>query len=348
MQKFAPKLVRAGEFRYLCGLQMDRYSAIRRCVQTDLERYECLFCEVLSTHVPLAEDVIRYLLPRRGKQLRPLMTLLAARVAGTGATDATLQGAVALELVHDASLIHDDVIDSSDERRGARTVNRLWGNRVAVLVGDFLLSRSLLCIGRTGSEALMGILARVVARLTEGELAQLSAVRSHLRSEEAYLDVIAGKTASLFGACMQVGALTAGAAPDDAERLRRVGELMGLVFQIRDDVFDYYPTTAALGKPTGHDIAEGKVTLPLLHALSTAPEADAAPMRALLEAPEPPDSEAVARLVAFAKAAGGIDYAHARMERLAAEARRELEAFPANEARSALADLIGYLIERDH
>lgn len=330
---------------------MDRYAAIRRCVQPDLDRYGRLYEEALRADVPLAAEVAGYLLARRGKQLRPLLTVLAARAAAPGAAEAsegTLLAAVSLELVHDASLVHDDVIDRSDERRGARTVAGVWDNRVAVLAGDFLLSRSLLAMGRTGSEGLMGVLSRVVSRLTEGELAQLGAVGSWRRSEADYLDVIAGKTASLFGACMEAGALTAGAGAARAAGLRRAGELMGLAFQIRDDLFDYFPATAALGKPTGHDIAEGKVTLPLLYALQHGPEAEAAPLRALVEGPGPLQGEAVARLVAFAGAAGGIDYARSRMAQLAEEARRELcAAVAGSEARSALVDLVGYLTERD-
>ena len=327
---------------------MDRYTAIRRCVQADLERFERLFEETLSTRVPLADNVISYLLDRRGKQLRPLMTLLAARVAGGVPGEATLLGAVAMELVHNASLIHDDVIDRSDERRGAQTVNRVWDNRVAVLMGDFFLSKCLQCSNRTGSLAVSHILADMVARLTEGELEQLSNVRSHMLSEEGYFSVISGKTASLFGACMRVGALTAGAEAGAVERLGRVGELMGLVFQIRDDVFDYYPSTAELGKPTGHDIAEGKVTLPLLYALQHASPAEAQRMRALLDHPRTIAPDVVARLVEFAKAVGGIDYAQARMKRLAHEAHQGLETFADSEARRALSDLIDYFIERDH
>lgn len=326
---------------------MDRYTAIRRCVQADLERFERLFEETLSTRVPLADNVISYLLDRRGKQLRPLMTLLAARVAGGVPGEATLLGAVAMELVHNASLIHDDVIDRSDERRGAQTVNRVWDNRVAVLMGDFFLSKCLQCSNRTGSLAVSHILADMVARLTEGELEQLSNVRSHMLSEEGYFSVISGKTASLFGACMRVGALTAGAEAGAVERLGRVGELMGLVFQIRDDVFDYYPSTAELGKPTGHDIAEGKVTLPLLYALQHASPAEAQRMRALLDHPRTIAPDVVARLVEFAKAVGGIDYAQARMKRLAHEAHQGLETFADSEARRALSDLIDYFIERD-
>lgn len=215
---------------------MDKMDSIKSCIAQELRMFETAFEQALSTHVPLADNVIHYFLDRRGKQLRPVVTLLTAKMMGGEVNEKSIQGAVALELLHNASLMHDDVIDKSDERRGMSSINKVWDNRVAVLMGDFFLSKCLVASNSTGSLDISNILANMVIRLSEGELEQLSNVRSHLLSESAYFSVISGKTASLFSACMRVGALSVGASAEDIERMGQIGELMGLVFQIRDDI----------------------------------------------------------------------------------------------------------------
>lgn len=326
---------------------MDKMDEIRSCVADEMLRFEDYFERTLSTRVPLADNVIHYFLDRRGKQLRPVMTLLAAKMSGGEVTEASVQGAVALELLHNASLMHDDVIDKSDERRGVSTVNKVWDNRVAVLMGDFFLSKCLVVSNSTGSLAISNILAGIVIRLSEGELEQLSNVRSHLLSEAAYFSVISGKTASLFSACMKVGALSVGRCEEVVEQMGQIGELMGLIFQIRDDIFDYYQSSD-IGKPTGHDIMEGKVTLPLLYALQHGDAEEAAKMRAILEEGRELSAEQVAQLVEYAKAVGGIEYAQAKMKKLAFEAKKLLSQQPESPARDALKDLIDYFIARNH
>lgn len=322
------------------------YHTIRGCVSDEMAEFERLFEGVLHTRVPLADSVIRYFLERTGKRMRPIMTLLSAKMLGE-VNAVTINGAAALELLHNASLMHDDIIDKSDLRRGAETINKIWDNRVAVLMGDFFLSKCLSCSNATGSLEISNVLADMVAQLVEGELEQIANIRSRMLSEEAYFSVIRGKTASLFAACMKVGALSVRANEADVEKLARIGELMGLVFQIRDDIFDYYPSTE-VGKPTGHDILEGKVTLPLLYALQQAPKQDAQRMRDILDQPGELTKEQIGQLVQFAKDLGGIEYAQARMKNIAFEAAQLLCSFPKNESQKALLALLDYFMGRNH
>lgn len=317
------------------------------CIASELKRFDTCFEETLRTRVPLADNVIRYFLDRKGKRLRPIMALLAAKMLRGEVSESSFRGAVALELLHNASLMHDDVIDQSDERRGRATINKVWDNKVAVLMGDFFLAKCLESSNATGSLTISCILSDMVIRLSEGELEQLANVRSHMLSEDAYFSVISGKTASLFSACMRVGAHSVDATDDEVARLAQVGELMGLIFQIRDDIFDFFPTTVEVGKPTGHDIMEGKVTLPLLYALQHASEEESQRMRSLLEQADILSDDAISQLVEFAKAMGGIEYAQARMKKMAYEAKKILFTFPENDARAAMISLIDYFIDRN-
>lgn len=321
---------------------------IKQCIGGELQRFQNAFESALTTRVPLADNIIRYFLDRKGKQLRPAMTILAAKLITDDVPEATISGAVAIELLHNASLIHDDVVDDSMERRGTDTLNKIWDNKIAVLMGDFFLSKSLSASNATGSLEVSCILADMVTRLSEGELEQMSNVRSRLLSEEAYFSVISGKTASLFAACLKVGACTVGADPEIVDRIGRIGEIMGLIFQIRDDIFDYFPSNSEVGKPTGHDIQEGKVTLPLLYALQNGPEEEAAAMKSLLDRSSSLSKSEVEALVEFAKVVGGIEYAQAKMKILAFEAKKLLRMFEKSPARDAIEDLIVYFMERNH
>lgn len=321
---------------------------VKQCIGGELQRFQSAFESALTTRVPLADNIIRYFLDRKGKQLRPIMTILAAKLITDDVPDATISGAVAIELLHNASLIHDDVVDDSMERRGADTINKIWDNKVAVLMGDFFLSKSLSASNSSGSLEVSCILADMVTRLSEGELEQMSNVRSRLLSEDAYFSVISGKTASLFAACLKVGACTVGAEQEVVERVGRIGEIMGLIFQIRDDIFDYFPSNAEVGKPTGHDIQEGKVTLPLLYALQNGPVEEAAAMKTLLERSSSLSNTEVEALVEFSKVVGGIEYAQAKMKKLAFEAKKLLRTFEKSSARDAIETLIDYFVDRNH
>lgn len=325
--------------------KQDIVERIKRSIAVEMEEFGRQFEDVLHTRLPLADSVIRYFLTRSGKQLRPIVTILMAKMLGQ-VNQKTIYGAAALELLHNATLMHDDVIDQSAQRRGADTINARWDNRIAVLMGDFFLSKCLFCSNSTGSLEISNILADLVASLVEGELEQISNIRSRMLTEEAYFSVIRGKTASLFAACMKIGAISVDASDDDIQRAVRIGELMGMLFQIRDDVFDYYPATAEVGKPTGHDIMEGKITLPLLYALQHGSAEEVAQMRGIIDLPRELTTGEVTQLVEFAKSAGGIDYAYATMRKLAFEAKKELSAFIESPSREAISEMIDYFIAR--
>ena len=318
-----------------------------QCIESELKQFREAFASALRTRVPLADNVIHYFLDRRGKQLRPIMTLLSAKMLRGEVTSATIQGAVAVELLHNASLMHDDVIDKSDERRGVETINRIWDNHVAVLMGDFFLAKCLSCSCETGSLAIIQTLTNMTSALTEGELEQMSNARSQMLSEDAYFSVIEGKTASLFAACLQIGALSVGASVDEVALMREVGTKIGLIFQSRDDIFDYFPTNDAVGKPTGHDILEGKVTLPLLYALQHAPAEQSQQMQDLLFANDTLSECNILALTDFAKQMGGIEYAQARMKNFAFEAKQLLSTCPENDCRAAMMLLVDYFMGRN-
>lgn len=325
---------------------MDTFSEITACISEEMDRFHETFEQMLRTKIPLADNIIRYFLDRKGKQLRPVMAILAAKMINNKVPDATILGAVALELLHNASLMHDDVVDDSDKRRGAATINKVWDNHIAVLMGDFFLAKCLESSNATESLAISKILANMVIRLSEGELEQQSNARAHLLSENAYFSVISGKTASLFSGCLKIGAISAGANEEETAKLAEIGELMGLVFQMRDDIFDYYPTNDNVGKPTGHDILEGKITLPLIFALNQSSNEENSKMRSLVESNNQLTSAQVSTLVDYAKAVGGIDYAQAKMKNLGFQAKKMLMNFEKTDSREALVKLVDFFIER--
>ena len=325
---------------------MDTFSEITACISEEMDRFHVTFEQMLRTKIPLADNIIRYFLDRKGKQLRPVMAILAAKMINDKVSDTTILGAVALELLHNASLMHDDVVDDSDKRRGAATINKVWDNHIAVLMGDFFLAKCLESSNATESLAISKVLASMVIRLSEGELEQQSNARAHLLSENAYFSVISGKTASLFSGCLKIGAISAGAKDEELTKLAEIGELMGLVFQMRDDIFDYYPSNDNVGKPTGHDILEGKITLPLIFALNQSANEENSKMRSLVESNRQLTSAQVSTLVDYAKAVGGIDYAQAKMKNLGFQAKKMLMNFEKTDSRDALVKLIDFFIER--
>lgn len=325
---------------------MDTFSEITACISEEMDRFHVTFEQMLRTKIPLADNIIRYFLDRKGKQLRPVMAILAAKMINDKVSDTTILGAVALELLHNASLMHDDVVDDSDKRRGAATINKVWDNHIAVLMGDFFLAKCLESSNATESLTISKILASMVIRLSEGELEQQSNARAHLLSENAYFSVISGKTASLFSGCLKIGAISAGAKDEELTKLAEIGELMGLVFQMRDDIFDYYPSNDNVGKPTGHDILEGKITLPLIFALNQSANEENSKMRSLVESNRQLTSAQVSTLVDYAKAVGGIDYAQAKMKNLGFQAKKMLMNFEKTDSRDALVKLIDFFIER--
>ena len=245
---------------------MDYLSIIRKPIEQDLEDFKQVFEKVLTRDDGLLGQVLGHIRQRGGKRMRPIMTLLSALNIGE-INESTLHSAVGLELLHTASLVHDDVVDESSERRGQASVNAVYNNKVAVLVGDYLLSSALLSVSYTDNQRIIQYLAQLGCTLSAGEILQLQNISNKEFSEEIYYQVINQKTASLFEACGAMGALSAGADDEQVERARQFGHNIGMIFQIRDDIFDYYDSKD-IGKPTGNDMLEGKLTLPAIYALN--------------------------------------------------------------------------------
>jgi octaprenyl-diphosphate synthase len=299
---------------------MDYLSLIRKPIEGDLGDFNALFDHSLSHTDGMLSQALAHIRQKTGKRMRPMLILLMARNYGA-VTDSTLNAAVGLELLHTASLVHDDVVDESGERRGQASLNATYNNKVAVLVGDYLLSTALLHVAYTGNKQIVQYLAELGRTLASGEILQLSNIRSQGISEDVYYQVIRQKTAALFEACCAIGALSAGAAEADIVAAKEFGCNLGMIFQIRDDIFDYFES-ADIGKPTGNDMAEGKLTLPVIYALNTVgDEAMFALARKVKEGTVTADEIAV--LVDFTKNNGGIEYARRRMDEL----RMQCDAF---------------------
>lgn len=320
---------------------MTSVSDIRASLGEPLERVNTLISESLHSANPLMSNVIESYLKHKGKQLRPMMVLLTARMLGE-INDRAIAGAASIEILHNASLIHDDVVDNSDLRHGQPTINAIWDNHIAVLVGDYFVSTSLRLAMQTRSMSVVETIASLGRLLSLGEMDQIYNARYHTLSEEAYYEVISHKTASLFVSCVEMGCYCCGVTEGPRfEALREYARIFGLCFQIKDDIFDYF-SDPAVGKPTGNDLREGKVTLPLLHVLAKSEE-----MRGLVEKGVLTDEE-IAELIEFAKANGGIEYAEATLERLHREAAEALSVFPDTEGRQDLLTLLSYIIKRDY
>ncbi len=324
---------------------MDILHQIKEPISEELELQSHLLHAALKSNIALIDSVSRYFLEQKGKMVRPMLVLLSAKLIAKGPLpEETHRAAVALELLHNASLIHDDVVDESAMRRGTDTINQVWDNKVAVLMGDFFLARCLIESTATGSLAIQRELSQLASSLSEGEMEQLANARGRTISQSAYYSVIKNKTASLFVACMRVGALSVGATEEEVDRLGLFGEKLGMAFQIRDDIFDYYGSDA-VGKPTGNDIREGKVTLPMLHALEQVGEEEQAKQIALLQNDSLSASE-IAELVQFAKDHGGIAYAEKEMERFTTEATALLLEFDDSAVRQSLELLVDFIVQR--
>lgn len=323
---------------------MDYISVIKQPIESELDDFVQLFNESLSHTDGLLQQVLDHIRKRAGKRMRPMLILLMAKNFGR-VTDATLHAAVGLELLHTASLVHDDVVDESKQRRGQLSVNAEYDNKVAVLVGDYILSTALLYVSRTHSEIVVRYLSELGRTLSNGEILQLSNIQNEEISEQAYYRVIQQKTAALFEACASIGALSAGASEDDIHQAKLFGSNLGMIFQIRDDIFDYYDNSD-IGKPTGNDMTEGKLTLPVIYALNTTRDAD---MLALARKVKSGDvtREEIERLVEFTKQNGGIEYADKKMWEIHAESVHFLESEVTDpEVRRSLRGYLDYVIER--
>lgn len=322
---------------------MDALLLIKSPITAELEEFKQLFNLSLSSSNLLLNHVIEHILQRSGKMMRPMLVLLMAKFCGK-VSEATLHTAVALELLHTASLVHDDVVDDSNERRGQQSVNALFNNKVAVLSGDYLLATSLVQVALTRNHDIIDIVSSLGQDLADGELLQLANVSNFSFSESVYYHVIQKKTASLFAACTKAGALSAGIRGEMVEKARLFGEYIGICFQIRDDIFDYYDSTE-IGKPTGNDMHEGKLTLPVLYALNSSSNSEALEWGRKVKSGTATSDE-IANLVAFTKEHGGIEYAVSKMEEYRQKALDLLSDKPDSEIKTALVTYLDYVMKR--
>ncbi len=325
---------------------MTNFDEIRDLISSDLERLQKIMKQSLSSNSPLLNKIVDKYLETKGKQIRPIIVVLSAKFFGAEVSDGVLCGAASVELLHNASLIHDDVIDETKQRRGHDTINNTWDNHIAVLVGDFFVSNALACAIRTNDFRVISTISELGKELSTGEIDQIDVAKHHSIDEQTYFSIINKKTASLFQSCVKVGGYSVGASDADIANLSKFVELLGLSFQIKDDIFDYFKDDA-IGKPTGNDLREGKVTLPLIYALSHTDAPRHEEMRRLADS-DSLTTEQIETLIDYAKAEGGIEYAYATMERLRAEARSILEPYPDNEAKQAFLSLFDYIIKRHH
>lgn len=317
---------------------------IQQSIRPELKRLSECINSALSSSNQMMNQVIAGYLESKGKLIRPVMVILAAKLFGQ-VNDRVIASAAAVELLHNASLIHDDVIDDSKLRRSLPTINNLWGNHIAVLTGDYFVANALRQGISTGDIRVVSVLADLGEMLSLGEIDQIYNARFHTLSEKAYFDVISSKTASLFVSCVKMGAYSVDVDEKAMEPMLRFAELLGLCFQIKDDIFDYFQDPK-IGKPTGNDLREGKVTLPLLYALSRTelPEHEA---MLELSRKEVLDTNDIDTLIDFAKASGGIEYAYEKMNKFRAQAMEILSQYPQSDTTDSFAAIFDYVISRE-
>lgn len=323
---------------------MDSISLIRTPIEAELRDFKELFDSSLSSSNALLDSVVSHIRQRNGKMMRPILVLLVARLYGA-VRPSTLHAAVSLELLHTASLVHDDVVDESTERRGQLSVNAIFNNKVAVLTGDYLLATSLVHAEQTHSHPIIQLVSSLGQDLADGELLQLSNVSNHSFSESVYFDVIRKKTAALFAACTKAAAFSVGVGEEEAEFARLLGEYIGICFQIKDDIFDYFDSKE-IGKPTGNDMLEGKLTLPALYVLNSTKDSIMLEIAIRVkEGTATPDE--IARLIEFIKENGGIEHAVRTMNLYKQKAFDLLASLPDSEVCAALRAYLDYVVDRE-
>ena len=322
---------------------MDTIQEIQSPIRHEMANFEKKFRDSMKSNVMLIDKIMGFIVKRKGKQMRPMFVFLTAGTSGT-IQEATYRGAALIELLHTASLVHDDVVDASNFRRGFFSINALWKNKVAVLVGDYLLSRGLLLSVENEDYDLLKIVSTAVQNMSEGELLQIEKARRLDITEDIYYDVIRRKTASLISSCCEIGAASVDAEPEAVARMQQFGEKVGIAFQIKDDLFDY--GAAEIGKPVGIDIKEKKMTLPLIHALQQASAADKRRIIYIVKN-QSEQKNKVREVIDFVKRSGGLAYATEAMKQYHEEAKTILQTFPDSEHKRSLARLVEYTIERE-
>jgi octaprenyl-diphosphate synthase len=326
-------------------LKINSLSQITHLIFNELEQFNGLFKKSLKSKVGLVDLVTRYILKQKGKKVRPVLVLLSSKLAG-GINERSYRGAMLVELLHTATLVHDDVVDNAETRRSFPSINAVWKNKVAVLMGDYLLARGLMLAVEGGDFDFLKVITNTVKRMSEGELLQISKTRKLDNDEETYFRIISDKTASLLTTCCEIGAR---AATDEEEKiiaLKNYGENLGIAFQIRDDILDYIGTTKLFGKPLGGDIKEKKLTLPLIYALKNSSPADAKEIIRLIR--NGGKKLIVKEVIEFVQENGGIFYAEKISKNYAQKAIDSLKIFNDNEVRAALQSLVNFVVDRNN
>jgi octaprenyl-diphosphate synthase len=316
---------------------------IKKPIAADIDVFEEKFKSSMHSSVPLLDRITHYIVKRKGKQIRPMFVFFSSSACG-GISEATHRAASLVELLHTASLVHDDVVDNSYQRRGFFSINALWKNKIAVLVGDYLLSKGLLLSLEHDDFLVLKIVSEAVRQMSEGELLQMEKVRRMDIDEKIYYEVIRQKTASLIAACCAAGAAAAGADAETVEKMRLFGEKTGIAFQIKDDMFDF--GTDDVGKPLGIDIKEKKMTLPLIYALNTTNSTDKKRIINLVKNHNN-DVDKIGQIIKFVKDAGGLQYADSQMKKYQEEAFEILNTIPDGDARRGLEQLVRFTTERN-
>jgi len=323
---------------------MKAVEQIKHPIVTEMELFENKFKESMLSKVPLLNRITYYIVRRKGKQMRPMFVFLVAKMVSKGDfTERTYRGASVIELIHTATLVHDDVVDDSNRRRGFFSINALWKNKIAVLVGDFLLSKGLLLSIDNDDFDILKLISVAVREMSEGELLQIEKARRLDITEEVYFEIIRQKTATLIAACCAIGAASVGASDEEISKMHDFGELIGIAFQIKDDLFDY--TESNIGKPTGIDIKEQKMTLPLIYTLNTCSEKDKKWLINSIKKHNN-DKKRVKEVISFVKENGGIEYTTVKMKEYQAEALELLETYPESEYKNSLRTMINYVVDR--
>ena len=315
---------------------------IKSPIENELKIFEDKFKDSVKSKVPLLDTIMNYIVKRKGKQMRPLLVLHCAKLFGE-VNESTYRGAALVELLHTATLVHDDVVDESNMRRGFFSINALWKNKVAVLVGDYLLSKGLLLSLKNKDFKALEILSSAVEQMSEGELLQMEKARKLDITEEVYFDIITKKTASLLASCCGIGANSTGVSEEVLEDVIAMGEAVGIAFQIKDDLFDYGDNK--IGKPTGIDIIEKKMTLPLIYALNVADKGERRKIIKIIKNSKKSKAD-IQEVVQFVKTKGGIEYAQTRMLEYKKKAEDLLNSIPTESSTEYLKALIDYVIER--
>jgi len=316
----------------------------KKVIHQELEEFEKYFREAVKGKGGLLDSILRYIVKRKGKQLRPMFVFLSAKLGGT-VNDATYRAASLVELLHTATLVHDDVVDESMERRGFFSINALWKNKIAVLVGDYLLSKGLLLAVNNGDFAALQALSTAVKQMSEGELLQMEKARNLNITEAVYYEIINGKTASLLASACQAGATTTFTDKESIDKMRAFGEKVGMAFQIKDDLFDY--GNEDIGKPTGNDIKEKKITLPLIYTLNTCTNTLKKKLIGIVKKNNKTKEE-IDFVITQVTAHNGITFATNKMNAFRDEALAILHSFPASEIRNALEELVRYTTDRKY